>query len=326
MKFVFRIAKLFLVMGILLFITGPAVAQNYPNKSIILIVPYAPGGAASTLARIVSQKLGENLGQSIVLDNRPGANGNIANEFAAKSAPDGYTLLLGTISTMTINSGLYKKLSYDPIKDFAPLSTLVRQQNILVVNPSVPAKSLKELIALAKSKPGQLTFCSSGNGSTFHLSGELFKSMAGIDMTHIPYKGGGPAQTDLIAGRITMMFNGIGESIGFVKAGRLRAVAVTGSQRSPFAPEIPTMAESGLPGFEVTAWYGMYAPAGTPKEIIVKLNREIVKTMQSQEMKEKLLAVGAEAISSTPEELSVIMKADLVKWAKIVKESGATLD
>lgn len=326
MRILLRITKLAIVIGVISLIAGPALAQNYPNKPIRLIVPYAPGGSASVLAQIIGKKLGENLGQSVVADYRPGANGNIANELAAKSTPDGYTLLLGTISTLTINPSLYKKLTYDPIKDFAPLSILTRMPNILVVNPSVPVTSVKELIALAKSKPGQLTFCSSGNGSTIHLSGELFKSMTGIDMNHIPYKGGGPAQTDLIGGRITMMFNNISDSIGFVKASKLRALAVTGSERSPLAPEIPTLAESGLPGYEVYGWYGMYAPAGTPKEITKKLNMEIVKTMKSQEMKEKLLSLGIEAISSTPDELTAIMKADLAKWAKIVKESGATLD
>jgi len=305
--------------------TGEVSAQSYPNKPIRFLIPYAPGGSTTTLSRIYGQFI-EGLGQPVIYDNRPGANGTIASEIAAKAAPDGYTILLGTISTMTINPALYKKIPYDPVKDFAPISIVARMPNILVVNPSVPAKTVKEFIALAKAKPGQLTFCSSGNGSTIHLSGELFKSMAGVDMTHIPYKGGTPAQTDLLGGRITAMFNNISDSIGNVKAGKLRALAVTGAKRSPVAPDVPTMAEAGLPGYEVSSWFGVFAPAGTPREIIQKLHGEIVKAANTQDVKDRLFNFGAEASTCTPEEFAAIIKADLVKWAKVVKESGASID
>ena len=303
-----------------------AFAQAYPNKPVRLVVPFPPGGTTDILARSVAQKLYEAWGQQVLIDNRPGAGGNIGTEIVAKAVPDGYTLLMGTVGTHAINSSLYSRLPFDPVKDFAPVTLVASVPNVLVVHPSLPAKSVKELIALIKAKPGELTFASSGNGTSIHLAGELFKSMTGTTMLHIPYKGSAPALTDLLGGQTNMMFDNLPSSIQHIKSGKLRALAVTSSHRSSALPDVPTVAESGVPGFEASSWFGVLAPAGTPREIVNKINADIVKALSAPEIRERLSGQGAEPVGNTPEQFAAYIKAESAKWAKVVKESGAKVD
>ena len=305
---------------------GSAAWGAYPDKPIRLIVPFPAGGATDFMARSLAQKLSERLGKPIVVDNRGGAGGTIGAEVVASAPPDGYTLLFSTMGVLAINPSLYEKLRYDPLKDFAPVSLTHATANVLVVHPSVPAKNLQELIALAKAKPGTLTFGSSGNGTSSHLSGELFKSMAGIDITHVPYKGTGPALTDLLTGRISMMIDTVSVHVENVNAGKLRALGVTSAKRTPSLPNVPTIAEAGLPGFDVSIWLGVLAPARTPPEIVARLNSEISKVMAEPEMKAQMTKAGIEAISSTPQEFTATIKSDNAKWGKVVKASGAHVD
>jgi tripartite-type tricarboxylate transporter receptor subunit TctC len=321
-----RVAKVLVSALILVVMSGPAEAQQYPTKPIRLVVPFTPGGTTDILARTVAQKLTESWGQQVVIDNRPGAGGNIGTEIVAKAPPDGYTLLMGTISTHAINASLYKKLAFDPVRDFAPITRVGTLPNILVVHPSLPVKSVKDLIALAKSQPGGLNFASSGSGTSLHLSGELFKMMAGIDMVHIPYKGSTPALTDLLGGQVKVMFDNMPSALPHVKSGKLRALAVTTAKRSPALPDLPTVAESGLAGFDVSSWFAMFAPANTPKDVITKLNGEIVKILNSGEVKEKLAQLGVDAAPTSPEDLAAFAKAETEKWGKVVKATGATAD
>ena len=321
-----RTLVLFLTI-LAIFAESQALAQTYPNKLIRLIVPYPAGGPVDVIARLLAQKLTENEGQQIIIDNRGGANGIIGVEIAAKAAPDGYTLLMALTSTHSINPRMYSKLPYDPVRDFAPVALLAARPYILVVHPSVAAKSVRELIALAKSKPGELTYASGGGvGSGNHLAGELFKASAGVDVLHVPYKGGAPALTELLGGQVAIFFAPIPIALSHVQAGKLRALAVTGAKRAPVTPDLPTMSEAGLPGFEFSIWDGMLAPARTPKETISKVNAEIVKILQMQDVKEKFSAMGAEPTGSTPEQLATFMKADADKWANILKESGARVE
>jgi tripartite-type tricarboxylate transporter receptor subunit TctC len=301
-------------------------AQTYPNKSIRLIVPFPPGGPADILSRAIGQKLTESWGQQVVVDNRAGAGGAIGSELAAKAAPDGYTLLMGFVGTHAINPSLYSRLPYDNVKSFEPVSLVATATIILVLHPSLPAKSVKELIALAKSKPGELTFGSPGNGTPQHLAGELFNTMAGVKMTHVPFKGAVPAISDLLGGRISLVFSSAPPALPHVATGKLRALAVTSGKRSVVSPDLPTVAESGLPGFEVINWYGVLAPARTPKSIVDKLNTEIAKIMKMPDVKERLSSVGIEAFSSTPAQFASFIKDETAKWAKVVKFSGARLD
>ena len=303
-----------------------ASAQTYPGKAIRLVVPFPPGGTTDILAREVGQRLTEVFGQPVVIDNRPGAAGNIGSDIVAKSAPDGYTLLMCTVSSHAINPGLYSKLPYDHINDFAPVILVARVPNVLEVNPAVPVNTVNDLIKLAKEKPGQINFASSGSGTSIHLSGELFKTMAGVDMVHIPYKGSAPAVTDLVAGQVQVMFDNLPSSLPQINAGKLRAIAVTSAQRSPALPNIPTIAESGLPGFEATSWFGIVARAGTPPEIIAKLNAEIDRWLQSPAGKDLLLTQGALPAGGTPEEFATYIRAETEKWAKVIKASGAKVD
>jgi tripartite-type tricarboxylate transporter receptor subunit TctC len=306
------------------FIRSQALAQAYPSKPVRLIVPYPAGGPIDVIARLLGQKLTENLGQQVIIDNRGGANGIIGVEIAARAAPDGYTFLMGSTSTHSINPRLYSKLPYDAVKDFAPVSLLATRPYILVLHPSVPAKSVNELIALARARPGQLTYASGGGaGSANHLAGELFKASAGVDIVHVPYKGGGPALTELLGGQVAIFFAPITIALSYVQAGKLRALAVTGARRAAVTPDLPTMSEAGLPGFEFSIWDGMLAPARVPKEAVAKVNGELVKILQSRDIKERFAAMGADAASSTPEQLAVFMKADADKWVKILKDSGA---
>jgi tripartite-type tricarboxylate transporter receptor subunit TctC len=307
-------------------VTAGANAQTYPSKSIRMVVPFPPGGTTDILARTIGQKMAEDWGQPVVIDNRPGAGGNIGSDLVAKAPPDGYTLLMGTISTHAINPSLYKKLPFDPARDFAPISRVGTLPNILIVHPSVPVKSVKELIELAKSKPGDLNFASSGVGTSLHLSGELFNSMAGVKLVHIPYKGSSPALADLLGGQVKIMFDNLPSALPHVKAGKLKPLAVTSTKRVAVLPEVPTVSESGLPGFEVTSWFAVYAPAKTPKDIVTKLNGEIVKILRSADVKDKLAQLGVDAAPTTPEELATFAKAETEKWGKVVKATGASAD
>jgi tripartite-type tricarboxylate transporter receptor subunit TctC len=301
-------------------------AQNYPIKPIRLVCPFPPGGAVDIASRAVAHELQQVLGQPVTVDNRPGAGGNIGADAVAKSAPDGYTLLMTTSGIMAINPALYSRLPFDTVKDFAPVSVLVSLNNVLVVNPSVPAKSVKELIALAKAQPGKLTYASSGNGTSIHLSGELFKSMTGVDLLHIPYKGSSPAVTDLLGGQVNMMFDNIPSSLPHIRAGKLRALAVTGSKRSQLLPDVPTIAEAGVPGYDSYVWFGIVAPAGTPPEIIARLNAALVKIAATPAFRDRLSAQGYDVLSTTPEQMAISIRGEIAKWGKIVKTSGAHVD
>jgi tripartite-type tricarboxylate transporter receptor subunit TctC len=307
-------------------VASAAFAQAWPSKPIKYIVPFAPGGTTDILGRTIADKLTIVLGVPVVVENKPGAGGGLGAEFVAKSAPDGYTIMGGTISTHAINASLYKDLPYDPVKSFVPITLIARVPNMLVINPAVPAKNVAELIALMKANPGKYTFASSGNGTSQHLSGELFKMTAGVDMQHIPYKGSPPALQDVMGGSVTMTFDNITTAWPLAKDGKLRALAVTTAQRSSVAPEVPTLAESGLPGYEIGSWQGVFAPAGTPPDIVRRLNAEIVKIINSPDVKQKLVALGAEPAPNTPEEFAAMVKAEVVKWSDVVKKSGAKVD
>ena len=301
-------------------------AANYPAKPVRLVVPFPAGGTTDILARAVAQRLSEAWGQQVIVDNRPGAGGNIGSDLVAKAKPDGYTLLMGTVGTHAINPSLYRNMPYDHVKDFAPVILVAGVPNVLVVNPSLPVHSVPELIAYAKANPGKLNFASSGNGTSIHLSGELFKAMTGVEMTHVPYKGSAPALTDLIGGQVQLMFDNLPSSLPFIKAGKLRALAVTSGARAAALPDLPTLAESGLPGFEASSWFGVLAPAGTSRDIVAKLNGAIAGWLASPEAKEKLLAQGAIAAGGTPEDFARHIGAETSKWAKVVKASGAHID
>lgn len=303
-----------------------AQAPAYPKQPVTLVVPFPAGGPTDAMARVLAQKLGDRLGQQVVVDNKGGAGGSIAAEFVAKAPADGYTLFFGTTGTMAINPSLYSKLRYDPVKDFAPVSLMASTMNVLVVNPQVPARNLADVIKLAKAKPGDITYGSAGNGSSNHLSGELFRSTAGIQISHIPYKGSAPALVDLMGGRITMMFDTIAQQTQNIAAGKVRAIAVTGPKRSPLLPDVPTAQEAGLKDFDVTIWFGVLAPAGTPAPVIDKLSREIGAVMSTDEVKKRMQADGAEARPTSPAEFAALIRSDLAKWSPVVKASGATLD
>jgi tripartite-type tricarboxylate transporter receptor subunit TctC len=301
-------------------------AQAWPTKPIKWVVPFAPGGTTDILARTIGDKLAIALGQPVIIENKPGAGGGVGADYTAKAPADGYTIMGGTISTHAINASLYKSLPYDPVKDFAPITLIARVPNMLVVNPDVPAKNVAELIALMKASPAKYTFASSGNGTSQHLSGELFKTMAGVEMQHIPYKGSPPALQDVVGGQVTMTFDNITTAWPLAKGGKLRALAVTTAKRSSVAPEVPTLAESGLAGYEVGSWQGVFAPAGTPPEIVKRLNAEIVKIIRMPDVNDKLTALGAEPVGNTPEEFGALVRAEVGKWADVVKKSGAKVD
>lgn len=304
----------------------PNAATAYPSKPIKLVVPFAAGGTTDILGRATAAEL-TKAGMQTVVENRPGAGGNIGAEMVAKSAPDGYTLLMGTVGTHGINQSLYGRLPYDPVKDFAPITLLAMVPNVLVVNPNLPVSGVRDLIALAKSKPGKLNYASSGNGTSIHLSGELFKTMTGTYMTHIPYRGSAPALTDLIGGQADLMFDNLPSALPHIKAGRLRALAVTSDKPSPALPGVPTIAEAGpVKGYEATSWFGVLAPAGTPAEIVSKLQQTLSKALASPEMREKLVAQGAEPVGDTPDHFARHIQAETAKWAQVVKTSGAKVD
>lgn len=299
-----------------------AFAQPYPTHPIRMVVPFSAGaGVTDIMARLVGQHLSASIGQQIVIDNRPGAGGIPGTEVVAKAAPDGYTLLMTNVA-LAVNLYLYPRLPYDPVKDFTPVTMVNSAPLLLVVHPSIAAKSVTELIAYAKSHPGQLNYGSGGVGSTPHLSGELFKSLAGIDVVHVPYKGGAPALSDLVGGQLSFMIENMPGTMPFVRAGKLRALAITSPQRSPLEPALPTMAESGVTGYEVIGWNGIVAVKGTPPAIVAKLNTEVVKILHAPEMRQRLAALGAEPVGNTPDEFGAFIKAEMARWGKIIKEKG----
>lgn len=309
-----------------LILVGEAFAQSWPNKTIRLIVPFPPGGGTDIMARFVGQKLTESLGQQVLVDNRGGAGGNIGTALAAKAVPDGYTLLIIPGSTLTVNPSLYSKLPFDPLKDFSPVSELAINPYIVVVNPSISVHSIQELITLAKSKPGQLTFASSGSGQTTHIAGELFMLRSGVVIVHVPYKGGGPAIVDTISGQVSLMFGNMGSVLPYVKTARLRALAVTTAKRIAPLPNLPTVAEAGIPGYEISEWLGLLAPAGTRKDIVTRLHAEVVKILSLPAVAEDLSSRGFEPVGSTPEAFAAFIRDDLAKWANVVKQANIRLD
>ncbi len=303
-----------------------AQAQQYPAKPIRFVVPYPAGGPLDTVARLLGQKVSESVKEPVVVDNKPGAGGNIGADAVAKSAPDGYTILMGAVATHAINPTLYTSIPYDAVKDFVPVTQVASTPNVLVVNPSVPVSNVREFIAYAKANPGKLNFGSGSTGSAGHLAGELFKTMAGVDMVHVPYKGAAPAMTDLIGGQIQLMFDNFASSLAQVRAGKVKALAVTTAKRSVLAPDLPTIAESGLPGFDINTWFGIFVPAGTSREIVERLHAEFVKALSAPDIREKMMTLGAEPVGSTPEEFAAYIRAEAVKYARVIKASGAKAD
>ena len=310
------------VASLLALATALASAQAYPTRPIRILVPSTPGGSVDTLARMVSRHLSEKWNQQVVVDNRAGAGGVIAAELAAKASPDGHTLIMGTVASMATNVSLTRNLSYHPTRDFDPVTLVAAQQLMLVVNPSVPAESVADLLRLARAKPGQLTFASAGNGSGGHLSGELFRMLTGIDIVHVPYKGVSQAMLDVVSGQVTMSFASVISGTPQVRSGKLRALAVTGLRRSPAQPDVPTMIEAGIKGYESSTWYGLLAPKGTPRPIVMKLHQEVVALLQQPATRERLLAEGAEPVGNTPDQFRAFIDAEIAKWGRIIRGAG----
>ena len=316
-----RRAGLGCVVAVLMAVAGlPALAQNYPAKAVRIVLPFPAGGSADLIARLVARKLGESSGQTFVVDNRAGAAGIIGCEAVAKAPADGYTLLLGTTGTHATNPAVFAKLPYDPVKDFAAVSLVAEAPFVLLVHPSLPVKNLRELIAFARARPGQLNYGSAGIGSSAHLGFELFNQMAGIKAVHVPYKGLGPASADTIAGVITMTWDAIPSSKPMIERGRLRALGIGSLKRSPLLPEVPTINEAGLPGFELGSWYGLFAPTGTPAEIVRQLQRESAKAAAAADVRSQFAAMGADPVGSTPEEFAAVVQRDIAKWAKVARD------
>ncbi|MDD2692784.1 MULTISPECIES: tripartite tricarboxylate transporter substrate binding protein [Simplicispira] len=303
-----------------------AAAQAYPTKPITIVVPFSAGGTTDILARLVGQYLTTELGQPVVVDNKAGAGGNIGGALAAKAPADGYTLFMGTVGTHAINAALYKKMPFDHVKDFAPLSRVANVPNLLVAHPSQPFKTVPEMIAYAKANPGKINFGSPGNGASPHLSGELFKSMAKVELTHIPYKGSAPAVSDLLGNQIAIMFDNMPSVIPHVRSGKLRAIAISTAKRSPELPDVPTIAEAGVPGYEAVSWFGLFAPAATPKPVLDKLSTALSKVLANPEVQKKISAQGGETVNETPAQFAAFIRSETTKWGKVVKESGATVD
>jgi tripartite-type tricarboxylate transporter receptor subunit TctC len=315
-----------LVAAFALVISQSVFAQAYPTKPIRIICPFPPGGGVDITARAIGLELSKSMGQPVTVENKPGAGGNIGAAETARAAPDGYTLFLTLNSLHSISPLLYAKLPFDAMKDFAFVTPLVAFSNVLIVNPAATAKSVQELISQAKAQPGKLTYASSGNGTNVHLVGELFRSMAGVDIVHVPYKGSAPALTDMLAGNVTMMFETIPFAISQIRSGKLRALAVTSAKRSPLMPDVPTLAESGLPGFDTIAWYGLIAPAATPKDIVMKLNAEAIKGANSKDFRERMEPLGFEIVTGSPERMVEMLRADGARWAPVVKAAGVKIE
>jgi len=314
------------LLWFMLLAVGFAQAEIYPAKPIRFVVPYPAGGPLDTIARLLGQKVSESVKQPVVVDNKPGAGGNIGADAVAKSPADGYTILMGAVATHAINPTLYASIPYDPVRDFIPVTQVASTPNVLVVNPSVPAASVREFIAYAKANPGKLNFGSGSTGSAGHLAGELFKTQAGVEMTHVPYKGAAPAMNDLVGGQIQLMFDNLASSLGQVKAGRVRALAVTTARRTSLAPDLPTIAESGLPGFDINTWFGIFVPANTPREVVERLHAEFTRALALPDVKERMLALGAEPVGSRPDEFAAYIRAEGEKYARVIKASGAKAD
>jgi tripartite-type tricarboxylate transporter receptor subunit TctC len=304
----------------------PAFTQSFPAKTARIVVPFPPGGPLDATGRLLAQQLSERWGQSIVVENKPGAGGNIGADYVAKSAPDGYTIVMGALSTHAVNPSLYAKMPYDAQKDFAPITLVAITPNVLVVNPALPVDSVRALIAYAKARPGQLSFGSGSIGSAGHLAGELFKIDAGVDIVHVPYKGAAPAMQALLAGDTQLMFDNLANAMAQVKAGKLRALAVRTAERSKLAPELPTMAESGLQGFDISTWFGLFAPAGTPPDVVAKWNADVTRILTAPDMRDRLLAQGAEPAPDSPADFARFIAAEAAKYARIVRTSGAKVD
>jgi len=312
-------------LGIMLIVALPVLAQSYPSKPIRLVLPYPPGGGTDVIARPLAQKLTEQLGQQVIVDNRGGAGGNIGMEFVAKSPADGYTLLFALTAQYAVNPSLYPKLPYDPVRDYAPISLLANAPYLLVVHPALPAKSVAELVALVKARPGQLSYSSSGNGSGAHLAGEMLRSLARVEIVHVPYKGAGPAMPDLIAGQVQLSFITYTAAGPHIKTGRLRALGVTTAKRSPTLPDLPAIGET-VAGYDSAVWYGFAAPAGTPPEVVAKLNIEVLRVLAAPDFRSRITLEAVSPIGSTPEEFGSFMRSEIVRWAKVVKDSGAKVD
>ncbi len=325
MKIIFRTAAILISLSVPFGPPASAAAESWPARTITLIVPFPAGGTTDIVARSLGQKLSDALHQPVVIDNRGGGGGTLGAAVAAKAAPDGYTFFISTIAH-AIATSLYKQLPYDFEKDFIPITVIASVPNIVIVHPSVPVNSVKELIDYAKANPGKLNYGSAGNGSTEHLSAELFKSMAGVQMTHVPYKGGAPMMTDLLGGQIQIAIETSGSALPHVRGGKVRALAVTTATRSPALPDVPTVSEAGLVGYEMTTWYGILAPKGTPKEIVAKINQEVRAILKSPEMKKRLDEIGAEPGGISPDQFAAFIKSEIAKWAKLVKQTGATVD
>ena len=314
------------MLGLAAFAPRPAEAQTYPTKPVRLVVPYAPAGATDIIARAAAIELSKTLGQPVTVDNRPGAGGNVGAEFVAKSAPDGYTMLMSASSLHGITPFLYSKLNYDPNKDLVPVIVFASFANVLVLNPGVKANTVPELIALAKAQPGRMTCASSGSGSTIHMSCEMFKHMLGLDIAHVPYRGSGPAITDLIGGQVNMMFDNIPSAISHIRGGKLHALATTGAKRAAALPDLPTMIEAGVPGYVADAWFGLVMPAGTPKEIIARMNEDGQKAAKAPDFIKRMTDLGYEIVGGTPEQMAAMIQDEIKRWGPIVKASGAKVD
>ena len=318
--------KHFLLIIVAASVVSPAIAETWPTRPIRFIVPFAPGGGGDVVGRIIGQRMSEQLGKPLIIDNRAGGGGTLGCELAAKAAPDGYTLLLGNVGPIAVGPALYPKLAYDPVRDFAPVTMIASFPNLLVANPGLPFKTVPELVAYAKSRPGQLNFASAGAGTSTHLAGELFKSVAGIDVVHVPYKGGAAAMTDIIAGQVAYYFGTMPSSMPLAKAGKLRALAVTSLTRSPAAPEVPTIAESGYPKFETAAWYGLMFPTSTPREIVARTNAATMVVLALPDIRERLMHEGSEPLGSTPAQFGAYIKAEIAKWSGVVKAANLKAD
>jgi len=299
--------------------------QSYPDKPVRMVVPWPPGGSVDIVARLISEKLGQKLGQPIIIDNRSGASGTIGMDAVAKSRPDGYTLLINTIPLAT-NPALFAQLPFDTVRDFAPIALIAKMPHLLIATQSITVNNMRELLALAKSRPGRLTYSSAGNGSTFHMAGELFKYLSGTDVLHIPYRGGGPALADAISGQVDISFPSFVAALPFVKAGKIKALAITSASRSPLMPDLPTIAEAGLPGYEFTSWFMILAPAGTPRDIVSRLNQSVTETMKSPDLIDRFAREGTEIVTGSPDQATAFLNAEIVQWGKVIRERGIKMD